>query len=112
MLRTMAAAAVLALPLVSCSESDAPKPSSPSIQEASSSSTAMTDEQKEALYVKKVRANIPGAAAYDNGAIVNMGKNVCALGSVDMGVQVLDNYSQIEAEDRAELASIALKYAC
>ncbi len=63
-------------------------------------------------FIKEMRKSVRGAAAYDDDVILNMAENVCALGNVDLGVQVLDNYSQIEAEDRAEVARIALDTAC
>ncbi len=96
----------------SASETSEPDSSPSQKAEPSSKPTETSEEAKEAAYLKKVRADIPGAVAYDDGLLLNMASNVCSLGSVDLGVEVLDNYSQIEAEDRQELATIALKTAC
>lgn len=112
-------AVVAVFALIGCSGASEEEPSSkPKQTEASSSPskksepestpTERSDEDNTSVYIKKVRANIPGAAAYDDDVFPNMADNVCSLGSVDLGVQVLDNYSAIEAEDRAELATIAL----
>ena len=81
-------------------------------EKAKEAAEKQQEKAKEAKYLKKVRANIPTAAAYDDVTLLAMAENVCALGSVDLGVEVLDNYRSIEAEDRAELAGIALKSAC
>ncbi len=122
----VAGLAALAFALAGCSSGSGDEPSTtapkksgePSATapkksgEPSSSPTKASKDDKEKVYIKEVRANIPGAAAYDDGALANMATNVCQLGSVDLGVQVLDNYSQIEAEDRRELATIALNTAC
>ena len=119
----VAGLAALAFALAGCSSGSGDEPSTTASKksgEPSSSPTkASKDDKKKAskgdkkkVYIKKVRANIPGAAAYDDGTLANMATNVCQLGSVDLGIRVLDNYSQIEAEDRRELATIALNTAC
>jgi hypothetical protein len=113
----VAVAAMMAM--AGCSTSE-----EPSSQQSSSQETTKAPEKTEApqegeiteasgkAFVKEMRTNVPGAAAYEDDTILNMAQNVCDLGSVDLGVRVLDNYSQIEAEDRAEVAQIALRTAC
>jgi hypothetical protein len=112
--------AVVLFVLTSCSSApseDASSEPSASVRAeaeatAEPSASSKPTPSKKDVYLKQVRANIPGAAAYDDDGLLNMANNVCSLGSVDLGVRVLDNYSQIEAEDREELASIALATAC
>jgi len=79
---------------------------------AGESSGGEITETSGKAFIKEMRKSVPGAAAYPDDGILSMAENVCALGKVNLGVQVLDNYSQIEAEDRAEVARIALDTAC
>lgn len=60
----------------------------------------------------EVRAKVPGARAYTDDQLRSMAENICTLGTVDKAVQILDNFSQIEASDREEVATIALRTAC
>lgn len=65
-----------------------------------------------AAFVKHVREFIPSTAAYEDDYLIDIAKNVCRLGSVEDGVRILDNYSQLEAEDYRAFATSALTYAC
>lgn len=108
-MRRGVAALAAAFALAGCSSESGGEPAD---EPAGATTTEPAENSDDDVYIKKVRAAIPGAAAYDDDVLHNMAENVCALGSVELGVQVLDNYSQIEAEDREELAAIALKTAC
>jgi hypothetical protein len=74
-------------------------------------SSSITEEGG-ANFVAEIRDNVPGASAYTDDQLRNMADNVCALGNATDAVEVRDNYSQIEAEDRQEVAKIALRTAC
>lgn len=69
-------------------------------------------DQHGAKFVKHVRQWIPSTSAYPDDMLVDMAANVCRLGDVDKGVQILDNYSQLEADDYRAFAISALDYAC
>ena len=96
---------VLTVSLTACSASE-------DEGSAGESSGGEITETSGKAFIKEMRKSVPGAEAYPDDGILNMAENVCALGNVDLGVRVLDNYSQIEAEDRAEVARIALTTAC
>ena len=69
-------------------------------------------DSNSAAYLSEVRNAIPGAASYTDDQLINMAENVCSVGSTSQGVEVLDNYSEIAAEDRERVAYIALTEAC
>jgi hypothetical protein len=65
-----------------------------------------------AAYLSEVRNAVPGAASYTDDQLLNMAENVCSVGSTSQGVEMLDNYSEIAAEDRERVAYLALTEAC
>lgn len=75
-------------------------------------SDSLGGEAAQQDFLVDVRTNVPGANKADDDYLLNAAQNVCTLGNVDQGVEILDNYSAIEAEDRVEFARIALRTAC
>ncbi len=73
-------------------------------------SSSVTDSGVDA-FIAEVHSAVPQTRAYGRDTLRNIAENVCTLG--DMGaVEVLDNYSQIPAQDRDAVARIALETAC
>jgi len=65
-----------------------------------------------AKFVRHVRHWIPSTSAYSDEMLIDMAANVCRVGNEDDGVRILDNYSELEAEDYSAFAISALDYAC
>lgn len=80
----------------------------------SSCSGNVTDEGLDS-FVESVRAN-GYAKGYDDDAVKNMARNVCdtlkATGDDARAEGVLDNYSQLSADERRELVDVARGTAC
>lgn len=63
-------------------------------------------------YLNSVRKHVPSAAFFSDDQLLDMAETICTHGDVDRGVDALDNYSLLDAEDREPLASLAVSVAC
>lgn len=65
-------------------------------------------DAKVTAFLRDVKANVPGASAYPNDMLLDMAHNICILGNLQQGVEIMDNYSQIDPDYYATFVISAL----